>query len=152
MTAPAGSFAVTAIVVAACILFAAVVLFATWRYMRRDDDLFPFEAASAEWARALNPNVSRAGGPRPGSEDRASLPRPCCDHCNNLEGDPDGHDFGDASAHEGPCAGCADDGDATLTTMLAIHARDRREFLAAGLGHTRDLLARAEAVLAVTGC
>jgi hypothetical protein len=32
--------------------------------------------------------------------------RPCCDHCNNREGDPDGHDYGDESAHDGPCADC----------------------------------------------
>lgn len=48
--------------------------------------------------------------------DRAAMPgqareyrRPCCDHCNNLAGDPDGHDYGDETAHDGPCEQCADE-------------------------------------------
>jgi hypothetical protein len=32
--------------------------------------------------------------------------RACCDHCNNLDGDPAGHDYGDESAHDGSCTQC----------------------------------------------
>lgn len=45
--------------------------------------------------------------------DRAAMPghacrRPCCDHCNNREGDPDGHDYvPGGSVHDGPCGQCA---------------------------------------------
>jgi hypothetical protein len=38
--------------------------------------------------------------------DQPEAGRPCCDHCNNREGDPGGHDYGDESAHDGPCAEC----------------------------------------------
>lgn len=45
--------------------------------------------------------------------DRAAMPGQtyrvkCCDHCNNLEGDPAGHDYvPGGSAHDGPCGECA---------------------------------------------
>ena len=33
--------------------------------------------------------------------------RPCCDHCNNGEGDPAGHDYTLDGPHDGPCEQCA---------------------------------------------
>lgn len=44
--------------------------------------------------------------------DRAAMPgqaccRPCCDHCNNREGDQDGHDYTLNGPHDGPCEECA---------------------------------------------
>lgn len=33
--------------------------------------------------------------------------RPCCDHCNNGEGDPAGHDYTLNGPHVGPCEECA---------------------------------------------
>lgn len=44
--------------------------------------------------------------------DRAAMPgqaccRPCCDHCNNLQGDPAGHDYTLSGHHAGPCEQCA---------------------------------------------
>ncbi len=45
--------------------------------------------------------------------DRAAMPgqpayrRACCDHCNNGEGDPSGHDYTLNGPHDGPCGECA---------------------------------------------
>lgn len=50
--------------------------------------------------------------------DRAAMPgqtgtgpvacrRACCDHCNNGEGDPAGHDYTLNGPHDGPCEECA---------------------------------------------
>lgn len=33
--------------------------------------------------------------------------RACCDHCNNGEGDPAGHDYSADGPHDGPCGECA---------------------------------------------
>ena len=33
--------------------------------------------------------------------------RPCCDHCNNGEGDPAAHDYTTDGPHDGPCEECA---------------------------------------------
>ena len=47
----------------------------------------------------------------PGQVPPVAEGRACCDHCNNLEGDPSGHDYGDTSAHAGPCDACAAEAD-----------------------------------------
>jgi hypothetical protein len=41
------------------------------------------------------------------AEGRRPFRRPCCDHCNNGEGDPAGHDYTLNGPHDRPCEQCA---------------------------------------------
>jgi hypothetical protein len=53
------------------------------------------------------PDTTRCGH----AEERQAVSgccRPCCDHCNNREGDPAGHGYvPGGSVHVGPCGECA---------------------------------------------
>ena len=74
--------------------------FCEWRGGEHED----YARANAE--RQAHLTWHRLGSPDKDGPRVAGCGRPCCDHCNNLAGDPDGHDYGDESAHDGPCAEC----------------------------------------------
>ena len=74
------------------------------------EDALEFEPAQRDRLRELLDRAAMPG--QPGGEPpagKAGYSRPCCDHCNNLEGDPDGHDYGNETVHDGPCAACAEE-------------------------------------------